>query len=510
MPTEVSAILALPYIQPAQAQKHVTHNEALRKLDLLVQLAVSSRQASTPPALPAAGERHIVPAGATGAFAGQDHRVALWDEGGWSFFDPQPGWQAEVLDEGRRVVFDGLVWAGGEGQVQRVAGLGVNTDSDSANRLAVAGEATLLTHVGAGHQVKVNKAGAGDTASLLFQTGWSGRAEMGTAGSDNFEIKTSADGSTFQIALRAMAASGRVEMPAGATLAAGSAAQPGLAFLGDGDTGLYSAGADQIGLSAGGAQRALLSSGGLTLNVPLTGTAVMQGATDLTAGRLVRTGDYGLGTAITLGPADNLDALTASGFYYNPTSGNTPGNNYPLASAGTLMNIRRSGSNWTQRYSSYPGNSSAAQVKVYERSYGGAGWSPWLEMFHQGTILGPVSQAGGVPTGAMLERGSNANGDYARFADGTQICTLRLSVSTAISTAFLGGFRSAAQTWTFPAAFATGLLPCLTILPESTSAFSGILTAAPTVAGASWAVTAVTTQTSATRSVALTATGRWF
>lgn len=91
MPTEVTTILALPYIQPAQAQKHVTHNEALRKLDLLVQLAVSSRQAGTPPALPAAGERHIVPAGATGAFAGQDHRVALWDEGGWSFFDPQPG-----------------------------------------------------------------------------------------------------------------------------------------------------------------------------------------------------------------------------------------------------------------------------------------------------------------------------------------------------------------------------------------------------------------------------------
>ena len=48
MPNDVSAILSLPYILPAQAQKHVTHNEALRMLDLLVQLVVTSRQVTTP------------------------------------------------------------------------------------------------------------------------------------------------------------------------------------------------------------------------------------------------------------------------------------------------------------------------------------------------------------------------------------------------------------------------------------------------------------------------------
>lgn len=63
------------------------------------------------------------------------------------------------------------------------------------------------------------------------------------------------------------------------------------------------------------------------------------------------------------------------------------------------------------------------------------------DFFNQGNIVGTVSQSGGIPTGAVVERGSNANGDYVRFADGTQICT-----------ASTGG-GSSLFTWTFPAAF---------------------------------------------------------
>lgn len=66
MPDETT-ILSLPLILPAQAQKHVTHNEALVQLDLIVQLAVINRTLTAPPALPALGDRHIVAAGATGA-----------------------------------------------------------------------------------------------------------------------------------------------------------------------------------------------------------------------------------------------------------------------------------------------------------------------------------------------------------------------------------------------------------------------------------------------------------
>ncbi|MFP3499117.1 hypothetical protein SB759_33415, partial [Pseudomonas sp. SIMBA_059] len=42
--------------------------------------------------------------------------------------------------------------------------------------------------------------------------------------------------------------------------------------------------------------------------------------------------------------------------------------------------------------------------------------------FNRANIVGSVGQASGVPTGAVLQRGSNANGEFIRFADGTQIC----------------------------------------------------------------------------------------
>lgn len=96
-----------------------------------------------------------------------------------------------------------------------LSGVGINTAHDSGNRLAVSSPASLFTHEGAGHQVKLNKASAADTASLLFQTDFSGRAEMGTAGQDDFAIKVSADGSSWTTALAFDAASG---MASGAAL----------------------------------------------------------------------------------------------------------------------------------------------------------------------------------------------------------------------------------------------------------------------------------------------------
>lgn len=51
-----------------------------------------------------------------------------------------------------------------------------------------------------------------------------------------------------------------------------------------------------------------------------------------------------------------------------------------------------------------------------------AGVTPGPEFYKRSNILGTVSQSGGVPTGAIIERGSNANGSYVRLADGTQEC----------------------------------------------------------------------------------------
>ena len=205
--SEASPRLSLPYIQPSQNQKHVTHNAAIAQLDILVQLAVETRSLGLPPAAPAAADRYIVGPAATGAWDGQDGRLAVWEEGAWHFVDPQPGWLAWVIDEATLVVREGTLWttAGAGGGAGAGAGsldsLGLNAGADATNRLTVAAPATLLTHEGAGHQLKINKAGPAETASLLFQSDWSGRAEMGLAGTDAFSVKVSADGATWTEAL---------------------------------------------------------------------------------------------------------------------------------------------------------------------------------------------------------------------------------------------------------------------------------------------------------------------
>ena len=63
---QTSPVLSLPYIQPSQAQKHVTHNVALAALDLLVQAVAADRDRTDPPAAPTAGAVHLVAAGAQG------------------------------------------------------------------------------------------------------------------------------------------------------------------------------------------------------------------------------------------------------------------------------------------------------------------------------------------------------------------------------------------------------------------------------------------------------------
>ena len=85
----VSPNLSLPYIQQNQAQKHVTHNDGMRLLDGVVQLSVLSRAQTAPPANPVAGDRYILPSGATGAWAGFDDSLAHWEENAWRIIPPK-------------------------------------------------------------------------------------------------------------------------------------------------------------------------------------------------------------------------------------------------------------------------------------------------------------------------------------------------------------------------------------------------------------------------------------
>ena len=192
-------LIGLPLIEASQAQKHVTHNEALLLLDAMVHLAVISRVLSAPPALPADGDRYLVASSATGGWLGHSGHIAFREAGTWRFAIPKAGWRLWVVAESLFLLFNGTLWIDLRDldELQNMNLLGVNTMADATNKLAVSSPGVLFNHAGSDSRVKINKNAAGNTASLLFQTGFSGRAEFGLTGDDNFHVKVSPDGAAF-------------------------------------------------------------------------------------------------------------------------------------------------------------------------------------------------------------------------------------------------------------------------------------------------------------------------
>jgi hypothetical protein len=259
---ETTPNLDMPYILPSQAQKHVTHNEALQRLDALTQLVIEARLAA-PPASVANGTCFEVAAAPTGDWSGKAGKLALMQDGAWIFITPRAGWRAVFLADRRLRMHDGSAFQ----LYDAVAGidrLGINAAADTANRLAVSSDATLFSHVGRGHQLKINKKAADQTASLLFQDNFSGRAELGLAGSDAFTLKVSADGSTWLDALKTDG-SGRVFSPQRPLVRASPT--PGTRSPADGSqTGFSTMSVSQGGFALGAA----VTGGGNMLVVPAT------------------------------------------------------------------------------------------------------------------------------------------------------------------------------------------------------------------------------------------------
>lgn len=99
----------LPLLAAAQAQKHVTHNEALVRIDRLMHLDLLSRSTMAPASL-TEGDAYLVPGGAGGLWSGADGQIAFFDAGGWSFVAPRAGMTAFIQDEAAFLVHDGTGW----------------------------------------------------------------------------------------------------------------------------------------------------------------------------------------------------------------------------------------------------------------------------------------------------------------------------------------------------------------------------------------------------------------
>lgn len=221
--TDTTPRTGAPLLAAAQAQKHVTHNEALYQFDALLCTRFLDRDLSAPPASPADGDTYLVKATATGVWAGQDGKIAYSADGGWRFYAPFAGLVAYVADETALVVFDGAAWKdyGGLISLQNLPLVGVNMAADSTNKLSVQSNAALFSDVpttngGSGDiRVTLSKQSAANTATLLFQDNFSGRAEIGLAGDDDLHFKVSPDGTSWTEALKLSASTGLATLPAG-------------------------------------------------------------------------------------------------------------------------------------------------------------------------------------------------------------------------------------------------------------------------------------------------------
>jgi len=84
--------LGMPLIAADQAQKHVTHNDALQRIDQLVQQTVINRTTTAPPGSPSEGHAYVIASPATGDWVGRENQIAAWITGAWFYFTPRAGW----------------------------------------------------------------------------------------------------------------------------------------------------------------------------------------------------------------------------------------------------------------------------------------------------------------------------------------------------------------------------------------------------------------------------------
>jgi hypothetical protein len=207
--TDTTPRAGAPLLAANQAQKNITHNEALYQFDALLCARFLDRDLTAPPVSPADGDTYLIKATATGAWAGQDGKIAYCADGNWRFYAPFTGLVAYVVDENVLLVFDGSGWVdyGSVLTIQNAPMLGVNTAADATNKLAVQTNSVLFcdvatTHGGTGDiRTTLSKQASGNTASLLFQDSFSAHAEVGLCGDDNFHFKVSPDGSAWTDAL---------------------------------------------------------------------------------------------------------------------------------------------------------------------------------------------------------------------------------------------------------------------------------------------------------------------
>jgi len=202
MATDRTKNLNIIYLTQNQTNKEILVNEGFLKFDTLMNNGAKSISISTPPSSPEESDLYIIGDSATGDWEGHENKFTYYHSSkGWVILEPNEGMTLWVNDEDKLYSFDGANWVASDGSGDEVEKLGINATADTTNKLSVKSDAILFDNEDSNSQVKVNKNSAGDTASHLFQTNYSGRAEFGLTGSDDFTIKVSSDGTLWNDAI---------------------------------------------------------------------------------------------------------------------------------------------------------------------------------------------------------------------------------------------------------------------------------------------------------------------
>lgn len=232
---------------------------------------------------------------------------------------------------------------------------------------------------------------------------------------------------------------------------------------------------------------------------------------DATAGRVMQVGAFGIGgdAPVYNGNIDDTAAVPAGRcFVINTATGVKPtGSSY-----GLMDTIKYVGQPVHQAWHEVNGTAGGGTLRTWERDqYGTGGFGPWRMVYRQNNILGVVSGAG-APTGAIIERGANGNGEYTKFADGTLVCWRVIPTNSTGTYAVGALFGSDAYApGPFPSAYAS--------VPTVTSGATGAVHADCIFASAwippalnnwgGWRAMA-TTNVAAAAQINLIAIGRWY
>ncbi len=324
---DTTSNLNLPVLAPAQALKHITHNEAIRGLDRLVHLQVAGIL-SVPPSGWRDGDieaetRFIIGKNAQNEWVGHEGDIVVLEEDKWVFLTPQTGWLCWNTQDSSLRVREANAWKFVPSSLSNR--LGVNTPPNPAHRLSVKADSSLFDAENGSHRLVVNRSHSTDVASVVFQDQYSGRAEFGLAGADGFSLRVSDDGTTFQKALGVDHASGDVSISQD-LLVAGRIRQEGNMVLDTSNT-----------------------------PAPLVDRGVLT---------------QGL----------NLDEYKTSGYWaQTKLNGADQDLNYPVEARGLLIVFRA----WVMVFQTYhviAHASDGESANIYTRALFGTSWTPWRRM----------------------------------------------------------------------------------------------------------------------------------